>query len=151
MARAILKFKLDDLRHTIKLYGARAVRDAFRAVREATEAAETRTVNAAPVGVYPVDWDRPDGGALKASISSSVRTDGYHAKGRVRVGVDYAAHVEFGTERSDAHPHLIPAAVGERKKLQERLTAILVEDAPRELGVPRITGRESPLPEIEIT
>jgi len=137
---ARLKFNLDDLRQTIKLYGARVTRDALREVQATVERAAARTGAAAP----------EDTGALKGSIKASVRTDGYTIRGTVRVGVPYAAHVEFGTEHVNKQPHLVPASVSERKTMQARLARVIVEAAPRDLGTPAIVGNESPLPEIEI-
>lgn len=139
--RAVLRYTgTRHLRSLVKRYGQDVVKHALVTVGETTVRAATRTRAAAPV----------DTGALVNSISSSVRTDGYLIRGTVRVGVSYAAHVEFGTEHARKHPHLVPASIAERARMQRELQRVLVDDAPTDLGVPRLVGREVPLPELDI-
>lgn len=128
------------LRAAVKQYGLQMTRAAVADMQQTVTRTVQRTADAAPV----------DTGALKASIKGHVSTDGYTVRGRVRVGVAYAAYVEFGTERVDKHPHLVPAAIDERKQLQSRLRSRLTGAAPRALGVPSIVGNEDPLPDVGI-
>ena len=131
---------LDKLHHLLHAYGQDVVRAAYQDVTETTRRTAERAAAAAP----------EETGALKASIKATVRTDGYVIRGRVRVGVKYAAHLEFGTEKVAKHPHLVPAAVDERKHMQARLIESVVSLAPAELGKPRIVGRDAGLPGIAI-
>jgi hypothetical protein len=131
---------LDKLQHLLRAYGQDVVRGAYEDVTETTRRTAERTAAAAPT----------ETGELVASIKAIVRTDGYVIRGRVRVGVKYAAHLEFGTEKVAKHPHLVPAAVDERKQMQARLIATVVAKAPRELGTPHIVGRDAALPGVSI-
>jgi HK97 gp10 family phage protein len=131
---------LDKMQHLLHAYGQDVVRAAYEDVSETTRRTAERTAAAAPV----------ESGDLVKSITAIVRTDGYVIRGRVRVGVDYAAHLEFGTEKTPKHPHLVPAAVDERKQLQARLIDSVIEHTPAELGKPRIVGRDAGLPGIHI-
>jgi len=139
--RATLRYMgTHNLRSLVKRYGQDVIRHALAIVGERTQQTAQRARAAAPV----------DTGDLVNSISATVRTDGYLIRGVTRVGVPYAAHVEFGTERTTQHPHLVPAAIDERRTMQEQLQQILVNDAPADLGRPRIVGREVPLPDLDI-
>ena len=131
---------LKEMHHLLRTYGQDLVKAAYADVSETTRRTAERTAAAAPV----------ESGDLVNSIKATVRTDGYTIRGKVRVGVKYAAHLEFGTEHIDKHPHLVPAAVDERKQMQARLISTVVDTAPAGLGKPRVTGHDAGLPAIGI-
>jgi len=139
--RAELKLSgVEDLRGACRQYGAALVAAAIRAVEDTVNTVEARARAAAPVGRYPATWSKRKPGRLRDSIKGTVTTDGYIVIGRVRAGAHYAGIVEFGSERVAPHPYLQPAAIAERRKLNARLAALVVELAPEGLGQPQITG-----------
>jgi hypothetical protein len=143
MAKNTLRLKItgvDELRHAVKRYGGAVVCGAADAVAETVEATIAEARAAAPVGVYPAGWTDRQPGRLRDSIRGTVRTDGYSITGRVRVGVPYAATIEYGSERSKKVPFLSPAAIANRRKLNGKLRKVVIEHAPEGLGTPRITG-----------
>ena len=51
-----------------------------------------------------------DTGRLRSSITSQIERDGATIVGVVGTDVEYASFVEFGTQRMEAQPFLVPAA-----------------------------------------
>jgi HK97 gp10 family phage protein len=131
---------LRELQHAIKAYGPAVVRAAQEDVETTVSNVVERARAAAPV----------ETGALRDSIKGSVRTDGYTIRGTVRVGVEYAGPVEFGTEDTPKQPHLVPASVAERKDMQARLLQSIADASPSSLGTPGFSSHDSPLPGIGI-
>ena len=121
---------VDELRHAVKRYGGAIVSGAADAVAETVEATIAEARAAAPVIT----------GELRDSLRGTVRTDGYSITGRVRSAAKYAHVVEYGSERSEKKPFLAPAAIANRRKLNGKLRKVVTDNAPAELGTPRITG-----------
>lgn len=65
-----------------------------------------------------------DGGQLKASIYSQVTHGGLNAQVGSR-GVEYARHVEFGTNDTPAQPYLFPAFLANVRTLRKNLRGML--------------------------
>lgn len=82
-----------------------------KAVQETLFEIETHTKLNAPV----------DTGLLRSSYQSELTGRG---EGAVFTNTEYAEHVEFGTSRMPAHPHLGPAAESARPSFMRRMQAI---------------------------
>jgi HK97 gp10 family phage protein len=119
-----------ELRHAIKAYGTQVANAAVSDMTDTVAATEAEAKASAPVKT----------GTLRNSIKGSVSTDGYAVKGTVRATAKYAQHVEFGTEHADKQPFLLPAAVRNRKRLNQKLAKTVTRLAPDGLGTPRILG-----------
>jgi hypothetical protein len=90
-------------------------------------------------------------GTLRDSITGTVRTDGYSITGTVRATASPRAHlVEFGSARITKKPFLVPAAIRNRKRLNQDLVAAVVRRAPDGLGTPKISGEGPGTPGIGI-
>ncbi len=81
-----------------------------QAIASATFSTEAGAKIAAPV----------DTGALRNSITSEIEP----MRGSVSVGVEYAAHVEFGTSHQAAQPYLMPAFRRASSKLRTELRTL---------------------------
>lgn len=75
-----------------------------RAVKASADRVAERARQMAPV----------DTGALRSSIQAVSTTAGKSAE--VRVGVEYAAYVEYGTYKMAAQPYLSPAVAQEQER-----------------------------------
>jgi len=131
---------VDELRHAVKRYGGAVVGGAADAVAETVEATIAEAKAAAPVVT----------GELRDSLRGTVRTDGYSITGRVRSATKYAHVVEYGSERSKKRPFLAPAAIANRRKLNAKLRKVVIDNAPPDLGTPRITGEGPATPNMGI-
>ena len=122
---------LDELRRAIHLYGERLVRTA---VEEVTDAAEDTAIKAAFFA--PVD-----DGDLRASYRASVKIDAHGATGTTRSTLAYSHLIEFGSARIvNRTPHLVPSAIRNRRRLNERLARAIQQYAPEGLGQPAVHG-----------
>lgn len=144
---------LKELRRAMQLYGQRLVQASLEAVTDATEDTVIKARFLAPVGAYPPGATTRAGnprrpGTLRDSIRGSVTATPYGARGTVRATAPHAHLVEFGTVRADAKPFLVPAAIGNRRRLNRQLTQAVRTHAPEALGRPRITGEGPSLPEL---
>jgi HK97 gp10 family phage protein len=130
----------DELRHAVKAYGKHVVSDAVDAVSDAVEDTVAMARYQAPF----------KSGKLRDSISGTVRTDGYSITGTARATAPHAHLIEFGTARITKKPFLVPAAVRNRKRLNQDLVAAVVRRAPDGLGTPKISGEGPGTPGIGI-
>ncbi|MDT8901167.1 HK97-gp10 family putative phage morphogenesis protein [Anaeroselena agilis] len=65
-------------------------------------------------------------GNLEASIHPlPVEKEGEQIVGAVKAGMEYAAHVEFGTSRSAPYPYLVPAVEANKQNLLDTTAAAL--------------------------
>lgn len=131
---------IKELQHAVKAYGQRLVSAAVDAVTDAVEDTAIKARYLAPVKT----------GKLRDSIKASVSTDGYSVKGTVRAAAPHAHLIEFGTQRVKKKPFLVPAAIRNRKRLNEALRASVVQLSPDGLGTPRITGEGPATPRVTI-
>ena len=131
---------IDELRHAVKAYGSALVAASVNAVTEAVAATVTAAQAAAPVKT----------GALRDSIVGAVQTDGYSVRGTVRATAPHAHLIEFGTQRVQKKPFLIPAAIRQRRRLNAELASAVTRLAPEGLGTPRITGEGPGTPGVSI-
>jgi len=66
-------------------------------------------------------------GNLEASIHAKpVNVDGDIVTGYVQAGMEYAAHVEFGTSRAAPYPYMHPAIEANRENLRKTVGAAVV-------------------------
>lgn len=139
--RVRLRFSgLNELRRAIHLYGEAVVRAAVDEVTDAVEDTVLKARFLAPV----------DDGDLRDSIRGSVKVDAHGAVGVVRATARHAHLVEFGTARIAKRPHLVPAAIGNRRRMNERLARVIEDKAPEGLGTPRLSGEGPATPGIAI-
>lgn len=129
---------LDELRHAIKAYGQALVNASVEAVGDAVAGTVSDAKAAAPV----------KSGRLRDSIAGAVTTDGYSVTGTVRATAPHAHLVEFGTQRITKRPFLVPAAIRQRKRLNQALATAVRTHAPEALGTPQITGEGPGTPRV---